>query len=126
MSIAEPGNRYSVIEKKNPREILLLRGRGCGWRRCSFCDYHLDFSKNEEENYRLNKKELEKISGCYGKLEVINSGSFPELDERTIEDIRTVCGKKTSGNFILKCTGCIRIRFGKYGIILNKKESWLR
>ena len=54
----------------------------------------MDFSKNEEENYRLNKKELEKISGCYGKLEVINSGSFPELDERTIEDIRTVCGEK--------------------------------
>lgn len=25
--------RYSVIPNKNPREILLLRGFGCGWRR---------------------------------------------------------------------------------------------
>lgn len=30
--------RYSVIEDKNPREIVLLRGRGCAWKRCRFCD----------------------------------------------------------------------------------------
>lgn len=36
--------RYSVITNKNPREIVLLRGSGCKWRRCAFCDYHLDFS----------------------------------------------------------------------------------
>ena len=34
--------RYSVITEKNPREIVLLRGAGCAWRRCRFCDYHLD------------------------------------------------------------------------------------
>ncbi|MDD6070738.1 MAG: radical SAM protein [Clostridiales bacterium] len=94
MSIAEPEKRYAVINKKNPREILLLRGRGCGWRRCSFCDYHLDFSTNAEENYQLNKTELEKVTGCYGKLETINSGSFPELDEKTIAMIRQVCVEK--------------------------------
>ena len=38
--------RYSVITEKNPREIVMLRGSGCKWRRCRFCDYHLDFSKD--------------------------------------------------------------------------------
>lgn len=94
MSVAEPENRYSVIDKKNPREILLLRGRGCMYRKCSFCDYHLDFSKDEDANYQLNEKELQKITGCYGKLEIINSGSFLELDDRTIARIAQVCVEK--------------------------------
>lgn len=94
MSVSQPENRYSVIERKNPREILLLRGSGCGWRRCTFCDYHLDFSKDEEANYRINKAELEKVTGRYGKLETINSGSFVELDEKTIALIRKVCAEK--------------------------------
>lgn len=94
MSVAEPENRYSVIDRKNPREILLLRGRGCMYRKCSFCDYHLDFSKDEEANYRLNEVELQKVTGCYGKLETINSGSFPELDDRTIARIAQVCVEK--------------------------------
>lgn len=94
MSVAEPENRYSVIDKKNPREILLLRGRGCMYRKCSFCDYHLDFSKDEDANYQLNEKELQKVTGCYGKLETINSGSFPELDDRTIARIAQVCREK--------------------------------
>lgn len=94
MSVSEPEKRYSVIHQKNPREILLLRGRGCGWRRCSFCDYHLDFSKDDEANYRLNERELQKVTGCFGKLEVINSGSFVELDLKTIAQIRQVCVAK--------------------------------
>ena len=36
--------RYSVITEKNPREIVLLRGSGCVWKKCAFCDYHLDAS----------------------------------------------------------------------------------
>lgn len=94
MSISEPENRYSKIEQKNPREILLLRGRGCGWRKCSFCDYHFDFDKDEEANFLLNQRELEKVTGCYHRLEIINSGSFLELDSRTTELIADVCRKK--------------------------------
>lgn len=26
-------NRYAVIDTKNPREIVMLRGKGCQWRR---------------------------------------------------------------------------------------------
>lgn len=94
MKEKEEMERYSVIHEKNPREIVLLRGRGCAWRKCTFCDYHLDFSRNDEENYKLNCKELDKITGEYHHLEVINSGSFSELDEKTVDKICEVCAKK--------------------------------
>lgn len=86
--------RYSVITEKNPREIVLLRGSGCVWKKCTFCDYHFDAGKNKEENYQLNHQELQKITGQYHHLEVINSGSFFELDEKTLNEIYTVCQKK--------------------------------
>ena len=86
--------RYSVIEDKNKREIVLLRGDGCKWRRCRFCDYHLDFSLDTRENYELNKQVLEKVTGKYHKLEVINSGSFVDLDQQTIALIKEICLNK--------------------------------
>ncbi len=94
MSISEPEHRYSIIEQKNPREILLLRGRGCKYLKCSFCDYHKDFSMDEEANYMQNRQEIAKVTGCFHKLEVINSGSFLELDKKTIHAICDVCSKK--------------------------------
>ena len=86
--------RYSVITEKNPREIVLLRGSGCRWKKCRFCDYHLDFSKDEEANYRLNQEALSNVTGAYHSLEVINSGSFCELDDGTMDAIETVCREK--------------------------------
>lgn len=83
--------RYSVIEKKNPREIVMLRGSGCKWRKCRFCDYHLDFSKDEKSNYDLNKEVLSHVTGLYHRLEVINSGSFIDLDKETIHLIKEIC-----------------------------------
>lgn len=83
--------RYSVIEEKNPREIVLLRGSGCQWRRCRFCDYHMDYNKDGTENFLLNEKVLEQVTGVYHRLEVINSGSFAELDEKTMQCIEEVC-----------------------------------
>ena len=68
--------RYACIRQKLPREIVMLRGTGCKWRRCRFCDYHLDASTDTEANYRLNKQVLSYVTGRYGILEVINSGSF--------------------------------------------------
>lgn len=121
-------NRYSIIEEKNRREIILLRGFGCKWRRCRFCDYHLDFSKDEEENYNLNKQEIDKVTGIYGKLEVINSGSFVDLDLRTMELL-----EQTSVNCHLKeihfeChwshrheVNALRKRFEKLGVTVKVK-----
>lgn len=84
-------NRYSTIEKKNPREIVLLRGSGCKWKKCIYCDYHLDLCKDEEENFRLNSEVLQNVRGTYKRLEVINSGSFTELDKKTYDFIEDIC-----------------------------------
>lgn len=95
--------RYSIITEKNPREILLLRGRGCAWRRCRFCDYHKDFSRNEEENFKLNAPLLDLVTGKYPTLEIINSGSFVDLDANTIAKIKDVCVKKQIKKLHFEC-----------------------
>lgn len=86
--------RYGLIAAKNPREIVLLRGKGCFWKRCRFCDYHLDKSPNLAANYLLNQSILAKVTGQYGVLEVINSGSLSELDAQTLTAIRDTCAAK--------------------------------
>lgn len=86
--------RYSIIKEKNPREIVLLRGKGCVYKKCTFCDYHKDYCKNDEENYLLNSSVLKKVTGIYGDLEVINSGSVFELDGKTLELIKSICKEK--------------------------------
>lgn len=86
--------RYNVINNKAKREVVLLRGSGCVYRKCTFCDYHLDSCKIDDANFALNKEVLDKVSGIYGNLEVINSGSVFELDEDTLEYIKKVCKEK--------------------------------
>ncbi|MDE6357770.1 MAG: radical SAM protein, partial [Eubacteriales bacterium] len=56
-----------------------------------FCDYHTDFNKNSEACFKINEKELNKVTGIYKTLEIINSGSFTELDEKTMKKIEEVC-----------------------------------
>lgn len=86
--------RYGIINEKNPREIVLLRGSGCVYKKCSFCDYHLDKCSDEAENFALNSSALSKVTGQYGDLEVINSGSVFELDEKTLALISETCHQK--------------------------------
>lgn len=95
--------RYSVIEGKNPREICLLRGRGCQWRRCAFCDYHLDFSLDQEANDQLNQQVLAQVDGHLGRLEVINSGSFCDLSTKTHQEIRRICQERKIGQLHFEC-----------------------
>lgn len=95
--------RYSVIHSKNPREILLLRGVGCRWRKCSFCDYHLDCSEDTEANLLLNRSVMSCVTGIYGHLEVINSGSFPELGEETLRELVLLCRKKQIHTLHFEC-----------------------
>ena len=84
-------HRYSIIEKGLSREFLLLQGKGCKWKKCTFCDYHADTS---EDPYATNSKILSMVSGKYGVLDIINSGSCFELDEKTISLIQDVVIKK--------------------------------
>lgn len=120
--------RYSVVKEKNTREIVMLRGRGCAWRRCRFCDYHLDSSKDEDANYQLNKTQLEQVTGKYHKLEVINSGSFVDLDENTIRLIQKVCQEKEITELHFEChwkhrddVAPFRKRFADQGVTLKIK-----
>ena len=95
--------RYSVITEKNPREILLLRGKGCRYRRCAFCDYHEDSSCNTQENLVINQNALNQVKGTYKRLEVVNSGSFCELDSETIEAILQTCIEKKITTVHFEC-----------------------
>ena len=95
--------RYSVIKEKNKREIVMLRGQGCVWRRCRFCDYHTDSSKDEAANFNLNAKTLSHVNGIYGKLEVINSGSFIDLDEKTLKLIQETCIQSNISQLHFEC-----------------------
>lgn len=121
-------NRYSIIAQKNPREIILLRGDGCKWRRCRFCDYHLDYSRNEEENFKLNRAEIEKVTGLYQTLEVINSGSFTDLDDKTMHAVLNKCLEKKIVQLHFECHWMHRDKikdikkfFGEQGITVKIK-----
>lgn len=86
--------RYSVINEKLKREIVLLRGKGCVYKKCTFCDYHTDYSLNESENFELNRSVLDRVTGIYGEIEVINSGSVFELDIPTLDYLKEICRAK--------------------------------
>ena len=120
--------RYDVITTKNPREIVMLRGSGCKWRRCTFCDYHLDFSRDEGENFQLNNSVLSHVTGIYHDLEVINSGSFNELDPETINIIEQICLAKNIHDLHFEMHWMhrqaiegLRDRFGTKGIRVHVK-----
>lgn len=86
--------RYSKILEKQKREIVLLRGRGCSYQKCAFCDYHNDKCSDETANYILNSQVLSNVTGEFGDLEVINSGSVFELDTGTLALLRQLCREK--------------------------------
>ena len=83
--------RYSLIHSVLPREFVLLQGRGCRWKQCTFCDYHEDVSDNP---IAINRDVLAQVQGVYGVLDVINSGSAMELDEWTVGMIKEVVKEK--------------------------------
>ena len=84
-------DRYSLIHTKMPREFVLLQGAGCKWKKCTFCDYHEDVSSTP---FAINEPVLRQVTGEYGVLDVINSGSAMELDWETIALIKEVLREK--------------------------------
>ena len=84
-------DRYAVIDTHMPREFVLLQGRGCCWAKCRFCDYHEDKSVDP---FPLNREVLSQVTGRYGVLDVINSGSAPEMDEDTLNLIAGIVREK--------------------------------
>ena len=84
-------DRYSVITTKMPREFILLQGTGCRWRKCTFCDYHEDVSCHP---FEINREVLNQVTGEYGVLDVINSGSAIELDEESLKMLQQIIREK--------------------------------
>lgn len=77
-----------------PREVVLLRGLPCIWSRCSFCDYIDDNTTDQAEIDRVAEVELAKVTGEFGRLQVINSGSIQELPLRIRTRIRDLMKAK--------------------------------
>lgn len=87
--------RYNKITEKNNREILLLKSFACSYGKCAFCNYILDNSYDENEINEVNIELLNKVTGEFGCLEIINSASVFELPEKTLKYIKkTVDNKK--------------------------------
>lgn len=120
--------RYSKIVDKDKREIILLIGNGCKWSKCKFCNYHLDRNKDEEEQYKINAEALDKVTGEFGVLEAINSGSIFELNEKSFNKLLEVCKQKEIKRLIIEshymyksCIIDLRERCSKLGIVLQVK-----
>lgn len=103
-------DRYSIIEEKNKREIVLLKSFPCVWGKCAFCDYILDNSQSREDINTLNFEVLKSVTGIYKTLEVINSGSCFEIPEETLLKIREVVREKGIEKLFLESHWCYRNR----------------
>lgn len=88
------GIRYSKVEGKFKREIVLLKSFPCVYGKCSFCNYIEDNSINEDEINSINLEVLKEITGEFKILEVINSGSVFEIPKKTLEQIRNIVYEK--------------------------------
>lgn len=120
--------RYSKILDKDKREIVLLIGNGCKWSKCKFCNYHLDRNKDEEEQYKINAEALDKVTGEFGVLEAINSGSIFELNEKSFNKLLEVCKQKEIKRLIIESHYMYKLRIidlrkkcSKLGIVLQVK-----
>ncbi|AJI74720.1 hypothetical protein BZ13_1396 [Francisella philomiragia subsp. philomiragia ATCC 25015] len=89
-------DRYSKITDvhRYKREIVLLKSRPCAYGKCTFCDYILDNSKNIDEINTINLDILNNITGEFGILEIINSGSIFELPQATKQRIKEIVKEK--------------------------------
>lgn len=116
-------DRYSLIESKLQREILLLQGLGCRWKRCSFCDYHHDVS---QDPYQMNASVLERVCGKYGVLDIINSGSAMELDTHSIEHIKDVVRERKIHTLWFEAHYMYRHRLSEFARMFSPAEVKFR
>lgn len=88
------GIRYSEVKGKHAREMILLKSFPCCYGKCSFCNYIEDNSEDEEEINAVNEEILQKITGRYKVLEIVNSGSVFEIPKKSLEKIREIIYEK--------------------------------
>lgn len=103
-------DRYSIINGKNEREIVLLKSFPCVWGKCSFCDYISDNSMDKCEVLSVNKPILAQITGEKGVLEVINSGSIFEVPVEDLDEIKRIVKEKNIKRLYFEAHWCYRKR----------------
>lgn len=103
-------DRYSKVINKNLREIVLLKALPCIWGKCAFCDYIYDNDDNIAEINKLNKEVLNNITGEFGVLEVINSGSCFEIPRESLEYIKKIVVEKKIKKLFLESHWCYKNR----------------
>ena len=103
-------DRYSKVINKNLREIVLLKALPCIWGICAFCDYIDDNDDNIAEINKLNKEVLNNITGEFGVLEVINSGSCFEIPRESLEYIKKIVVEKKIKKLFLESHWCYKNR----------------
>lgn len=112
-------DRYNKITNKNNREIVLLRSFPCIWGKCSFCDYIDDNGRDEDELNNLNKEVLDNITGEFGVLEVINSGSCFEIPKETMSYIKKIIDEKKIKLLFFESHWCYRNRLDEIKNFFN-------
>lgn len=60
----------------------------------TFCNYVEYNCNSEQQCFKVNSKVLDLVTGAFGALEVINSGSVFEFDGKTMAKIKEVCTQK--------------------------------
>lgn len=95
--------RYSQITNKIKREIVLLKARPCLWSKCTFCDYIDDNSTCLDEMISINNETLDKVTGEFGVLEVIDSASILELPMETLLRIKDIIQEKNIHTLFVEC-----------------------
>ncbi len=105
--------RYSRITGKNEREIVLLKAFPCAWGKCAFCDYIADNGRDEAEMVRQNRQVLSRVTGEFGVLEAINSGSCFELPKETLADIKGIVETRGIQRLIFESHWIYRKRLGE-------------
>ena len=103
-------DRYSKVINKNLREIVLLKALPCIWGKCAYCDYIDDNDDNIAEINKLNKEVLNNITGEFGVLEVINSGSCFEIPRESLEYIKKIVVEKKIKKLFLESHWCYKNR----------------
>ena len=102
--------RYSTIDKKIKREIVLLKAMPCKRGKCNFCDYIADNEKNLQKIDEINKDVLQNVTGKYKVLEVIDSASCFELNEKTKKLIKKIISEKNIEKLFLEAHWIYRKR----------------
>ena len=86
--------RYAKFTGHHPREVVLLKGLPCVWSRCTFCDYIDDNTTDQALIRKTADEELAQVTGQFGRLQVINSGSIQELPLFLREEIRDLMKRR--------------------------------